>query len=330
MNIGIDIDDTISKTFEIVCELAKKYNTEELKRNEEINLNKDITSPIWCKELFEWNEDEENNFWKKYYLKYIEEVEVKEKARETIKKLAKDNNIILITARFDDNTKKAEKVTKKWLEKNEIKYNKLFMGHLDKRKIAQENQIDIFIDDNFSTCKEIADLEIKTFMMDSKLNKGKENKNITRVKSWTEIEQLIFKYENIIDVVGTMFFDNKKLLIDKPRKRQTFQMVGGKVEQGETPLQAAIRECHEELGTRAIFDEKKIEFVMDFIEIATSDKNQRIHMHIFKYEGKLAGELITSNEIEKFMWFGKNDDKNILSNTLKNEIIPYAESNNLI
>lgn len=107
-------------------------------------------------------------------------------------------------------------------------------------------------------------------------------------------------------------------------------MVGGKVEQGETPLQAAIRECHEELGTRAIFDEKKIEFVMDFIEIATSDKNQRIHMHIFNYEGKLAGELTTSNEIEKFMWFGKNDDKNILSNTLKNEIIPYAESNNLI
>ena len=53
-------------------------------------------------------------------------------------------------------------------------------------------------------------------------------------------------------------------------------------------------------------------------------------MHIFKYEGKLAGELTTSNEIEKFMWFGKNDDKNILSNTLKNEIIPYAESNNLI
>ena len=30
MNIGIDIDDTISKTFEIVCELAKKYYSEEL------------------------------------------------------------------------------------------------------------------------------------------------------------------------------------------------------------------------------------------------------------------------------------------------------------
>lgn len=31
-------------------------------------------------------------------------------------------------------------------------------------------------------------------------------------------------------VVGTMFFENEKLLIDKPRKRPTYQMIGGKVE----------------------------------------------------------------------------------------------------
>ena len=60
-------------------------------------------------------------------------------------------------------------------------------------------------------------------------------------------------------VVGTMFFENEKLLIDKPRKRPTYQMIGGKVEDGETTLQAAIRECHEELGDEAIFDEEKFE-----------------------------------------------------------------------
>jgi len=43
---------------------------------------------------------------------------------------------------------------------------------------------------------------------------------------------------NIIDVVGTMFFQNGKLLIVKPRKRPTFQMVGGCIEKGETPIQA--------------------------------------------------------------------------------------------
>ena len=41
-------------------------------------------------------------------------------------------------------------------------------------------------------------------------------------------------------VVGTMFFENEKILIDKPRKRNTYQMVGGRVEDNETPLEAAI------------------------------------------------------------------------------------------
>ena len=135
---------------------------------------------------------------------------------------------------------------------------------------------------------------------------------------------------NIIDVVGTMFFENGKLLIDKPRKRPTFQMIGGGVEEGETPIQAAIRECHEELGEKAIFDESKFEFVMDFIEVATSDPTKKIHMYIFQYNGVLEGELTVSDEIEKFMWFGIDDDTSILSNTLKNEIIPYVIKNKLI
>ena len=67
-----------------------------------------------------------------------------------------------------------------------------------------------------------------------------------------------------MDVVGTMFFKDNKLLIDKPRKRPTYQMIGGRVEDGENPLDAAIRECHEELGDKAIFDESKISLVMDF------------------------------------------------------------------
>jgi len=136
--------------------------------------------------------------------------------------------------------------------------------------------------------------------------------------------------ENLIEVVGTMFFRNGKLLIDKPRSKPTFQMIGGKVEKGETTREAAIRECHEELGENAIFDENLIEFVMDFEEIATSDPSKKIHMNIFQYNGELKGELTVSQEIESFMWFGADDDRNLLSNTLKNEIIPYCIENGLI
>jgi len=94
-------------------------------------------------------------------------------------------------------------------------------------------------------------------------------------------------------VVGTMFFENEKLLIDKPRKRPTYQMIGGKVEDGETTLQAAIRECHEELGDEAIFDEEKFELIMEFDEIATSDGITPIHFYVYKYNGKLQGILKT-------------------------------------
>lgn len=135
---------------------------------------------------------------------------------------------------------------------------------------------------------------------------------------------------NIFEVVGTMFFKDGKLLIDKPRKRPTFQMIGGRVEDGETPLQAAIRECHEELGEHAQFDENKFEYVMDFHEIATSDQTTKIHFFVFKYNAELNGELTLSDEIEKFMWFGSNDDINLLSNTLKNEVIPYCIKHKLI
>lgn len=107
-------------------------------------------------------------------------------------------------------------------------------------------------------------------------------------------------------------------------------MIGGSVEKGETPLEAAIRECHEELGKKAIFDESKFELIMDFEEIATSDQKTHIHFYVFKYNGELEGSLTISDEIEKFMWFGINDDINLLSNTLKNEVIPYCINNNLI
>lgn len=133
-----------------------------------------------------------------------------------------------------------------------------------------------------------------------------------------------------MNVVGTMFFKEKKILIDKPRKRQTYQMIGGGVEEGETPLQAAIRECHEELGPFAIFHEENFQLIMDFDEIATSDPNKKIHFYVYKYEGELQGKLKESEEIEKFLWYDTSKTEAILSNTLKNEVIPYCIKNNLI
>ena len=133
-----------------------------------------------------------------------------------------------------------------------------------------------------------------------------------------------------MDVVGTLFFKDKKLLIDKPRKRPTYQMIGGKVEEGETPLEAAIRECHEELGDEAIFDSSLIDLVMEFDEISTNDGVTNLHFYVFKYNGELKGNLSLSDEIEDFKWYETADGDEILSNALKNKVIPYCLKNNLI
>lgn len=133
-----------------------------------------------------------------------------------------------------------------------------------------------------------------------------------------------------MDVVGTMFFKDKKLLLDKPRKRPTYQMIGGRVEDGEDIIDAAIRECHEELGDKAIIDESKFSLVMDFNEIATSDNKTEIHFYVYMYDGELEGELTTSEEIDNFLWYESSMGEEILSNTLKHEVVPYCLKNNLI
>ncbi len=134
----------------------------------------------------------------------------------------------------------------------------------------------------------------------------------------------------MIEFAGTLFFKDKKLLLDKPRRRPTHQMIGGKIEQDETPLQAAIREAHEELGNSAKFNPELFKFVMDFDEIATSDPNLKIHFYVFEYTGELQGALTTSDEIESFLWYDTCYDQDILSHTLKNEVIPYCLEKGLI
>lgn len=161
------------------------------------------------------------------------------------------------------------------------------------------------------------------FTLDRRLLK--EFENLLNCREPTIIEK-----GDYMDVVGTIFIKERKILIDKPRKRPTYQMIGGKVEENETPLEAAIRECHEELGKLALFNKNKFVQVLEFNEIATSDGVTPIHFFVFKYEGLLEGKLTESDEIEKFMWYDTSDSSEILSNTLKHKVIPYCKENNLI
>ena len=84
-----------------------------------------------------------------------------------------------------------DSVTNEWLNRQGIHYDKIYIGNEDKRKIAMENNIDIFIDDNYKTCKQISELGIRTLIMNSRLNKHIKDDTLERVFSWEEIEEII-------------------------------------------------------------------------------------------------------------------------------------------
>ena len=62
MNIGIDIDDTISETFETLLPYAQKFTIEQLGREAKIDFNKKCVNHYYVEEMFNWSREESVEF----------------------------------------------------------------------------------------------------------------------------------------------------------------------------------------------------------------------------------------------------------------------------
>lgn len=197
MNIGIDIDDTISETFETLLPYSQKYTIEDLKKESNLIMRDDFTNHFYIEYANNWSKDEAEAFWKKYYGEILKQLNIKKFASEVIKKLKEQGNrIYLITARWEMRTDNVKEITIKWLQDNKIEYDEIFLNAEDKLKLVKENDIDIFIDDSFNNCKKIAhNSDAKVYMMTSKANGSLEDNKVRRVFSWPEIYYLIGEEE---------------------------------------------------------------------------------------------------------------------------------------
>jgi len=197
MNIGIDIDDTISETFETLLPYSQKYTIEDLKRKSEIDLRGDLSNHFYIVYVNGWNEQEAKEFWEKYYAEILRQVNIKKFASEVINKLKQEGHkIYLITARWDMRADNVKEITKQWLKENNVVYDELIINASDKLSIAKEKNIDIFIDDSFNNCKSIKDgTNAKVYLMNTKMNENLNDENIKRVYSWPEVYSLISQKE---------------------------------------------------------------------------------------------------------------------------------------
>ena len=199
MRIGIDIDDTTFITVESMIKYADIYNTQVLGKTQTSKNFGSIPNRYYLKSIYGWDEKTKFDFFDLYYKKVLEECKVMPNADKVINKLKKEGNeIIFITARLmaikDCNT---NDITINSLQMNNILYDKLVINASDKLQVCKENEIEVFIEDSYETCKELEEFGIKTYLMTTKMNESIDSGNIERVNDWNEIYNKIQKYIKI-------------------------------------------------------------------------------------------------------------------------------------
>lgn len=184
MRIGIDIDDVITDTSEMIVEFIEKdSNSQKLKKHIKSIMKGDPTEP------------EVVSFCLKNYIRVFQKVKAKNNASRVIQNLLdRGNEIFLITARGDTLGffRGSEEITKRFLEKNNIKFTKIIFNATDKARICADNQIALMVDDSIEYCEDVEKMGIKSIVFTSSVNRGTFT-TVERVNDWLELEEKILE-----------------------------------------------------------------------------------------------------------------------------------------
>ena len=193
MNIGIDIDGVLTDMERDIIDYATRMCVED-----KIQIKVDV-SKYYETDTFDWTPEQSDRFWNKYLVPYVVETNARKYSKEIIEKLRQEENkIYIITARDESGLPeeyygKMQQLTKEWLNKNEIEYDKLiFAKDKDKLQKCIENNIDIMIEDSPDNIQNIS-TKIKVIKFDCQYNKQVAGKNIVTAYSWYHIYDIIKK-----------------------------------------------------------------------------------------------------------------------------------------
>lgn len=197
MIIGIDIDDTISETCEVMFSFAQEFTVDVLKK-EPIIREDSCQTHLYIQYMHDFKDSEDREFLKQYYEEIMKQVKPKTLATKYLKKLQDEGNkIVLITARWEEEGINIRKLTEDWIKENNIPCDKLIINAENKLIAAKQENIDLFIDDSFKNCNMVSEAGIKTFLMDSRANKGLKTNNVERVYSWPHIYMKIKELQEV-------------------------------------------------------------------------------------------------------------------------------------
>ena len=135
-------------------------------------------------------------------------------------------------------------------------------------------------------------------------------------------------------VVGVAFIKDGKLLIVqsvRSSKNNIWTLIGGGIEEGETEVEAAIREVREEIHNGFEIAEEDLKPLMCFKECAASDPELDIVMTIFICNKSLDDVCFSSDfEILKYHWYKLGESEYKISSAIRDHFLPFAISEGLL
>lgn len=152
MTFVFDIDDTICDT----DGYSEKY-IEDFFKEHNIPYNKIAQNTRFAEAKFDWTEEEAIRWYKVYGDEMALNFPCIEGAKELINSLYdQGHKIVIATARETIWHNTPVLITKLWLQKNRIKYSKLYTGRIDKENICEVEKADFFMDDDIKTTANVA------------------------------------------------------------------------------------------------------------------------------------------------------------------------------
>ena len=187
MKIGIDIDDTITDSSKVVKEFAYKYDNDYSNRLVN-NINSIMRGFL------------EDEYVQKFYDEHSRDIgnaiEVKENVKEVIDKLRSEGNkIYIITARSDKFYGDAQAFTAEYLDRHNIKYDKLVTSQTYKVEYCKNEGIDLMIDDAVDTVENMNKEGIKSYLFTSDINKDIDTSS-QRIDNWLDLYEIIHNTNN--------------------------------------------------------------------------------------------------------------------------------------
>lgn len=185
MVLGLDMDDTICSTNELIIEVADKYDREVLGGTGV----KDVNAYEFT-EMMGWEQDMKGKFFSDRLEYIMDNAPIKEGAREVINSLHdKGWEIIIISFRKDKYLTNPFELTKNWLDRNGIKYDKIFVNTGTKEDECLENNVTLFVDDKETHCEDVHNVGVDVLLFTNAYNH--DEKRFRRADTWYDVKKYI-------------------------------------------------------------------------------------------------------------------------------------------